>query len=186
MVSDSKAWQIGKEFWKSFILFKKGPNSVLPGQSDSISQFNIKTCFISSSTELKSQVIDKLNMTYVPCERACNFQVSGFLLYSAVLYLVMLLICVLTKQQNRYNCRGQNNGLIPTLKNCFRPGMRKTKFSRSLKFSPTLSKLQWRKNTSFRMKLARYFYFDCSSLFLSNFKFKKCHIEASNVMKTCN
>ena len=50
----------------------------------------------------------------------------------------------------------------------------------------TLSKIMWRKNTGFRTKLTRYFYFDCSSLFLSNFKFKKWHIEAENVIKTCN
>ena len=30
-----------------------------------------------------------------------------------------------------------------------------------------------KKNTTFSMKLTRYFYFDCSSLFLSNFKFQK-------------
>ena len=57
-----------------------------------------------------------------------------------------------------------------------------------LKISETLpcEKYCGENNTGFRMKLSRYFYFDCSSLFLSNFIFKKCHIEAENVIKTCN
>ena len=56
-----------------------------------------------------------------------------------------------------------------------------SQFSRPLKCYPVKNTVE--KNTGFRMKLTRYFYFDCSSLFLSN---SKCHIEAKNVTKTCN
>ena len=92
MVSDSRAWQIGKEFWKSFILLKIDTNLVSDGFH--ISKFSTKACFTSASTKLKS----------VPA--AFKYLVFYCTVF-AILCLVMLLTYALTKK--RTVTIGQNN-----------------------------------------------------------------------------